>query len=195
MLSRTMAAPTRSLSGSRRALALAFGDERRTLNEVAKRLGKSTSSIYSLAQRMLAEGILKAEDDPPTRGTHYWLADDALPLLEIAANQTPPPGMLLEGQRFVFVWGNTASVAVQGLLADRFLEGVLAWVAEVDGGLLLAVLPETGRNEVQRLATAFNAAGLEGSYGRIGEFIAPKDLRAEAKSALDDAEAVISSKG
>jgi DNA-binding MarR family transcriptional regulator len=185
-----MAAPTQSLSGSRRSLALAFSDGPRTLNEVARRLGKSTSSIYGLAQRMLAEGLLTAEDDPPTRGTHYWLTDDARPLLEIAADQNPPPGMLLEGQRFVFAWGNTARVAVQRLLEDGFLEGVLAWAAEVDGGLLLVVLPETGRNEVQRLATAFDSAGLQSAYGRVGEFIAPKDLRAEARSAIDHAQTV-----
>jgi hypothetical protein len=185
-----MAAPTRSLSGSRRALALAFSDGPRTLNEAARRLGKSTSSIYGLAQRMRAEELLIAEDEPPTRGTLYRLADGARPLLEIATDQNPPPGMLLEGQRFVFVWGNTARAAVQRLLADGFLEGVLAWAAEVDGGLLLAALPETGRNEVQRLATAFNAAGLQSSYGRVGEFIAPKDLRAEARSALDHAATV-----
>jgi hypothetical protein len=157
------------------------------MNEAARALGKPASSVYGVVQRMLAEELLIADSDPPTRGTLYELAPAVRPLLELTSEQDRPPGSLSEGQRLLCVEGDLARAKVQRLFAQRALFGSVAWVAEIDGahGLLLAMLPETTRNEVQRLAVAFDEAGLRCSHRRIGELFGAKELRGEAISALD----------
>ncbi len=160
------------------------------MNEAARMLGKSTGSVYGTAHRMLAEGLLVADSDEPTRGTQYELTEEGRRLLEDPAGTALPAGAVSEGQRFVYVDGILDQVKVQRLLTHRSLLGVLAWAAELDGGLLLMMRPETERNAVQRVATAFNAAGLRSAHRRIGEFIEPRDLRSEAMSALDLAASV-----
>jgi hypothetical protein len=183
---------TRSLRGTRRALALAFSDGPRTMNEAARALGKPAGAVYGIVQRMLVEGLLVADSDPPTRGTLYELAAAAQPLLDATDEQEQPIGSLSEGQRLLRVEGDLATVKVQRLFAQRALFGSVAWVAEIDGGhgLLLAMLADTNRSDVQRLAVAFNEAGLRSSHSRISELFGSKELRAEAVSALDLAESL-----
>ena len=59
----------RDFQGSRLALALIFGGRRLTLYEVAKALGKPSGSVQGLLRRMVADGLVLADSDPPVRGT------------------------------------------------------------------------------------------------------------------------------
>lgn len=135
-----------------------FLDGPRTAHEAGKALGKPTGSIFGVLRRMHAEGLLIA-DEPPTRGTQYRLSDEARIALLEQAEDDGDIGVLAAGQRLLFVERPARRASALEVLAAESLTAPVAWVAETDGGWLLALTPDLeDAYPVDRLALAFERA-------------------------------------
>jgi hypothetical protein len=178
--------------GSRKDVALVLAGAPRTLHEASKALGKPTSSIYRLVQRMLADGLLLADSDPPTRGTLYRLNPEVRAALDAALAHDQPIGRVQEGQRLLLVDGDEGLLALQRVLVDPRFSGCVAWAAELDGtaGMLLALAPEAARLPAERLIVALERAGFRCIERRAGELIGADDLRRHAVALLEAADEV-----
>jgi hypothetical protein len=168
----------RNFRGPRLELGLAFSDGERTLYEAAKALGRSSGSIQGLVRRMVADGLLAADSDPPTRGTLYEIHPDARDALLEAAEGLQAPGSLAEHQRLLSVWGGSRLEAVR-ILASTTLSGAVGWVARTNSAdeLLVAMNPEASDLQIDKLVAAFEAAGFKYREGLVASIMSARDLR------------------
>jgi hypothetical protein len=72
---------------------------------------------------MVEDGLLKANSDPPTRGTLYEVPPDAREALLEAAEGFQRPGSLVEHQRLLSIWGGPGRMKAMSLLASTALSG------------------------------------------------------------------------
>lgn len=168
-------------------IALVYSGRKRTLYEGAKALGKPSGSIQRAVRRMHAEGALEASDPEPTRGTLYWLNPDAAQALAKALDDSPPAGMLIDGQRYVEV-----KIAdrrqMHEVLIRQELGSLIHWAAELDGAerWFLAVAPWATRLQTDRLQAALAAVGAECASRRVGDLYGREEWR-RAGIAIDEA--------
>lgn len=176
----------RDLRGSRRDLALVFSRGKRTAHEAAKELGRPTGSIFGVIRRMHAEGLLIADSDPdpPTRGTSYHLAEDALALLDQNLAPTDEVGRLGEGQRVVFVERKKNLATASEVLAARVSTGLISWGAELPGGWLLVMVADADPFQVSRLVAAFERAGCRCRDAPVDALASGPQLRQRAATRL-----------
>jgi hypothetical protein len=154
-------AQVRDLRGSRRDLAIVFGDGWKTAHEAAEAVGRPTGSIFGVLRRMHAEGLLisDADPDPPTRGTQYRLSDDTSEALSEALLEESGVGQLIEGQRLLVVERKKSRLAAIEVLTESVSAGLIVWGAELPSGWLLAMDLDADSFRVQTLAVAFERAG------------------------------------
>ncbi len=175
-------AHVRDLRGSRRELAIAFGDGWKTAHEAANAMGRPTGSIFGVLRRMHAEGLLIADSDPhpPTRGTQYRLSDDATEALHVSLSEESGVGQLAAGQRLLVVERKKARLAATRILTESESTGLIAWGAELPSGWLLAMDPDADSFRVQVLAGAFERAGCRCYEAPVDAVLPGSQLRKRA---------------
>jgi DNA-binding MarR family transcriptional regulator len=171
--------------GPRLALALVFGYARLTQYEVAKALGKPSGSVHGLLRRMVADGLVLADSDPPTRGTLYELNPEARAALEEAAEGVQTPGLLERHQRLLHVRGDQGRREIMRLLDSTALSGAVGWVAQtnVANELLIAMNPAADDDLVDTLVYAFEDAGFECREGLVSSVMSASELREHNRTA------------
>jgi DNA-binding PadR family transcriptional regulator len=169
----------RDFHGSRLALALVFSGAQLTLYEIAKALGKPSGSVQGLLRRMVADKLVIADSEPPTRGTLYELNPEALAALEEAAEGTRQPGLLLRGQRLLSVRGDKGRSLAMRLLEPVAISGAVSWVAETNFAdeLLLAINPDADDLQIHTLVVAFEDAGFSCSEALVANVRSAHELR------------------
>lgn len=159
-------------SGLRRELALAFSEGWRTRHEVARLLGRRTSDISGLVQRMHAEGILEANSSVPTRGTEFRLLPAAARELEDALDKTADVGQLAKHQQVLLVGDSGDPLAIQRIIARPILSACIAWVATIGGsGARLIAVQDGSDREVDVLHAEICAAGLSCTRSMVWELL------------------------
>jgi hypothetical protein len=154
-------AQVRDFRGSRRDLAIVFGDGWKTAHEAAEAMGRATGSIYGVLRRMHADGLLIADSDPdpPTRGTQYRLSDEAKEALSEALYEESGVGQLIQNQRLLIVERKKSRLAATKVLTDSESAGLIVWGAELPNGWLLAMDLDVDSFRVQVLSAAFEREG------------------------------------
>jgi hypothetical protein len=135
---------------------------------------------------MVQEGVLEASDNPPVRGTTYWLTEDAKPLLKSATEQSQPTGRLQPQQHLLLVDSRDREIALQRILADPDHSAAISWAADIDGTsrLLIALAPDATARTVRNLYVDLEAAGIDSSRRTVSELLSADDLRRQAVSYL-----------
>jgi hypothetical protein len=179
-------AKARALKGSRRDLALVFGDGWKTAHEAATAMGRPTGSIFGVLRRMHAEGLLVADTDPDpaTRGTQYRLSDAAAGLLMDALADESGVGRVAPGQRLLTVDRHGARIDAAKVLTEGASAGIIAWAAELPAGWLLVVDAEVDPFRVQALCAAFEHAGCRCEQAPVDDVVAGPLLRERAATLL-----------
>src|SRR6218665_1365853 len=182
--------PDRSFrSAARRDIGLVFAERPRTLYEASKALGRQTGSIANLTKRMVQEGVLEASDDPPVRGTTYWLASHARPLLKAATEQSQPTGRLQPQQHLLLIDSRDRETALQRVIANPEHSTAISWAADIDGTsrLLIALSPDATALAARNLYVDLESAGIDCARRMVGELLSADDLRRQAVSSLQRA--------
>jgi DNA-binding MarR family transcriptional regulator len=163
---------------------LVLGYAQLTQYEVAKGLGKPSGSIHGLLRRMVADGLVLTDSDPPTRGTLYELNPEARQALEEAAEGIQTPGLLERHQRLLTVRGGRGRREVMRLLDSIDLSGAVGWVAQTNAAdeLLIAMNPEADENQVNTLVVAFEDAGFECREGLVASIMSARELREQNRT-------------
>jgi hypothetical protein len=175
-----MAATPRDFKGSRLTVGLAVLDQGRTLYEIAKLEGKPSGAYHGLVHRMVADGLLEADSDPPTRGTLYRVRPEAREALLEAAQGAQRPGSLAQHQRLLSVWDGPGRIEAMNLLSSTALSGAVSWVARTNSAdeLLVAMNPDADDALVDSLVVAFSEAGFKCREGLVAQILSARDLRA-----------------
>jgi DNA-binding PadR family transcriptional regulator len=178
---------TDSLRGLRLDVAVALNGQHRTLYETAKALGRRSGDIQRVVRQMLAEGVLVADTDPPTRGTLYSLAPEHVETLEAVLGDTQPHGQVVESQR-VLVLTAPDGARLYRALGRSDLTAVVSWAAEFggDGQWVIALSRAASKLQADRLQIALQALGFDCEQRRVGEVLSADALRRLA-AAVDDA--------
>lgn len=183
-----MAAP---LTDRQRQIVALVSEQPRTLYETAKILGVPSGHIFRQMRRMVDDGVLVADPDPPRRGTLY----SASPLSEEALQDAIPgdaaAGVLRPMQRIVIVYPNELGDLYRVL--DRpSLGSCVAWLAEIDGagGVLIGLHEGTPMLQAHRLTIAFERSGARVMSGVVSEVLPGNAVRgaaarSEARGAAD----------
>jgi hypothetical protein len=177
---------TKDLRGSRRELAVVFGDAWKTPHEVAIALGRPTGSIFGVLRRMHADGLLVSDCDPetPTRGTQYRLSDVASEMLADAPAQVAGVGRLAAGQRLMIVERRKARRPPARVLMDSSTAGLIAWAAEMPDGWVLVMTADADPFRIQRLAVALEKAGCRCREAPVDSVLDGPLLRERASTLL-----------
>lgn len=155
-------AEVRELKGTRREVAIVLnGVGWITANEIAKALGRPTGAVFGVIRRMHDDGLLRADSDPPTRGTQYRLSDEGVDALNatLALTEDAGIGALAEGMRLLFVTHGTDLRGPTEVLNSEAAAGLLAWGAELPDGWILALVEEADRHRVRTLRVRLQAVG------------------------------------
>jgi|GEM_PF-3322724 len=173
----------RDFRGSRLEIGLVFSEGERSLYEAAKALGRSSGSIQGLVRRMVADGQLTADSDPPTRGTLYKIHPDAREALAEAAEGLRSPGSLVKHQRLLTVWGGSRLAAMR-ILDSTAVSGAVGWVARTNSAdeLLIAMNPDANDLRVDKLVAAFETAGFDYREGLVASIMSARELRLHNKT-------------
>jgi len=186
-----MPAHPRDFDGSRLEVGLSVLDQPRTQYEIAKLQGKPSGSVHGLLRRMVADRQLKADTDPPTRGTLYEVHPDARKALVEAAEGFQRPGSLEEHQRLLSVWGGPGRMEAMRLLSSSTLAGAISWVARTNSAdeQLVAMNPGADDGLVDALVLALLDAGFVVREGLVAQIMSARELRAHNKKAIARAKA------
>jgi len=161
--------------GSRRAIAIALGDEQLTLNEIAAGTGRPAGSVRGLVHRMLADGIIESDEPVPRRGTQFWLAEEHKAGLSEPPVAVTPTGQLSDRQRLISVTGDVDDIAV--VLATDEAGALVCWSAEFGERLLLGLELGSSLAEQTALLDSLKAAGLRAKATRLGEVLSGQAIR------------------
>lgn len=179
--------------GSRLEVGLTVLDGPRTQYEIAALQGKPSGSVHGLLRRMVEDKLLKADSDPPTRGTLYEVHPDAREALVEAAEGFQVPGSLVEHQRLLAVRNGPGRMTAIRLLSSNALSGAVSWVARTNSAddLLIAMNPDVEGALVDGLVLAFEEAGFDVHEGLVAEIKTAHEMRAEHKKAVARAKAAL----
>jgi hypothetical protein len=158
-------------TGTRLQIARLLAEDHLTLYEIARAVGKPTGSVSGLVHRMTEEGWLRADPDPPIRGSQFSLREEHLERLERELDAVDPePGVLAAQQQVVLADAHDRR-AYYEIMARPAIAGIVAWTADFDGtGTRLIVLREgTDELDLDRLIVAFQDAEISVRAGRLGE--------------------------
>lgn len=172
--------------GSRLEVGLTVLDGPRTQYEIATLQGKPSGSIHGLLRRMVEDGLLKADSDPPTRGTLYEVHPWAREALVEAAEGFQKPGTLTEHQRLIAIRDGPGRMAAIRLLSSNALAGGISWIARTNSAddLLVAMNPDVDGALVDGLVLAFEEAGFDTREGLVAEIKSAREMRADQKKAV-----------
>lgn len=174
------------LGGRRRDIAMLLSEKPRTLRETAQAMGKPSGDIYRAVHRMVDEGILEADSDPPVRGTQFWLNPHWRAQLDEALPEDGSPGLLVSDQRILVVESESRT-ALYGVLARKSLSGCVAWFAELDGSsrYLVVLQRDASMLQANRLEMALEAERVSVTPGRVGTLLAGSEVRRAAEAVND----------
>jgi hypothetical protein len=172
--------------GSRLSIALAVLEEGRTLYEIAKLQGKSSGAVHGVVHRMVADALLEADSDPPTRGTLYQVPEVARETVLAAAEGSQAPGSLGQHQRLLTLRGGPGRVRAMELLGSSALAGAVRWVARINSAdeLLVAMNPEAEDELVDSLVVALVNDGFECREGLVAQIMSGRELREHSRKVL-----------
>jgi hypothetical protein len=172
--------------GSRLEVGLTVLDGPRTQYEIAVLQGKPSGSVRGILRRMVDDKLLKADSDPPTRGTLYEIHPDAREALIEAAEGFQTPGSLVEHQRLVAIRDGPGRMTAIRLLSSTALSGAVSWVARTNSAddLLVAMNPDAEGALVDGLVLALEEAGFEVREGLVAEIKSAREMRADNKKAV-----------
>ena len=170
--------PTATLRGNRHEIAMLVSESSRTMKEIARAMGKPSGAIYRLVHRMIDDGVLEADSDPPTRGTLFSLNPAYRDRLDEGAVDDLPAGSLAVNQRTLTVRAKKRQ-QLYGVLRHPAASGIVAWLAEVDGsgGFLLALHPDCSMLQQDRLVLALERSEVAVRAGRVACILAGDELR------------------
>jgi hypothetical protein len=180
-------AQTRDLRGSRRELAVVFGDSWKTAHEAASALGRPTGSIFGVLRRMHADGLLvsDSEPDPPTRGTQYRLSENATEMLAEVLAEESGVGILEPGQRVLSIHRTKGLRRPAMVLSESHAAGLITWGAELPDGWLLVMSEDVDPFRVQRLLTGLERAGCVCRQAPVDAVLAGQPLRDRAEQLVE----------
>jgi hypothetical protein len=101
--------------------------------------------------------------------------------------ETVATGAVTSGQQLLLVEPSAGMAAVQRVLAQDWITGLVAWAAEVCGGWLLAVDAESSY-PLQRLMMALEEAGAASRSLPVNGVLSGDELRDRASWLLEDLE-------
>jgi DNA-binding PadR family transcriptional regulator len=166
-------------TGSRLEVGLSVLDQPRTQYEIAKLQGKQSGSVHGLLRRMVKDGLLKPDSDPPTRGTLYEVHPEAREALLEAAQGFQEPGTLTEHQRLLSVWGGPGRAKAMDLLSASALSGAVSWVARTNSAdeMLVAMNPSGDDSVIDALVLALMEAGFDVREGLVAQIQSGREMR------------------
>jgi hypothetical protein len=181
-----MTVEAKDFRGSRLAIALIVAEVWRPLYEIAKLQGKPSGAIQGVVHRMVADGLLEADSDPPTRGTLYRVPPAATEALLEAAEGVQEPGTLREHQRVLTIRGGPGRVKAMELLGSTALAGAVGWVARINSAddLMVAMNPEAEAELVDSLVAALLEAGFKCREGLVAQIMSGRELREHSRKVL-----------
>lgn len=181
-----MSVEAKDFRGSRLAIALTIIEVWRSLYEIAKLQGKSSGAVHGVVHRMVADGLLEADSDPPTRGTLYRVPPEAREAVLKAAEGSQQPGSLKQHQRLLIVRGGPGRLKAMEMLGSTALAGAAGWVARVNSAdeLLVAMNPEADDELVDSLVVALLDAGFKCREGLVAQIMSARDLREHNRKVL-----------
>lgn len=167
----------------RRSIATFCRDRKRTLGDIARRLGRDEGSINGKVQRMVAERLLVKGPSDSGRAKYVYLFDpnrlSELREAERAEREKGPPvgAEIRAGQRLLLIGGpdpSRLSAELRRLAIDRDAE----WAARLDGGerhrLALALADDGPRcDEVE---AAIYRVGGEAVQAKVDRFLDREEL-------------------
>ena len=170
-----------ALRGRRRQIATLVSERGRTLYEIARAMGVPAGSIYRLIHRMVDDGVLEPDADPPTRGTLFRLNAAYLEALDDAVPEDGKTGLLSPGQRILITRARTRT-KLHDVLSHPSVASCVAWVAELDGSgrLLIAMARDASFVQTDRLVAALEDARIVVSLGRVGDVLGGDEMRRAA---------------
>lgn len=142
-------------------IAMALSDRPMTMAECARHLGLASSVVRRPLRKMHDEGLLDADDEELSHGTHYWLREDLVDQLEKEVRESQPSAKVLDGQ-VVLVVEEIGPLDLANALVATDLTHCVIWVAELGpGGRFLLVLDSknTSTTVHGRLIAAIEGAG------------------------------------
>ena len=179
-------AKSRDLRGSRRELALVFGDSWKTAHEAASALGRPTGSIFGVLRRMHADGLLisDSDPDPPTRGTQYRLSDNATEMLANVLSEESGVGVLERGQRVLLVQRTKGLRRPAKVMSDSRAAGLVVWGAELPEGWLLVMSDDVDPFRAQRLVADLERVGCVCRQAPVDAILPGQSLRERAEQLI-----------
>lgn len=182
----TMTVRSKDFAGSRLEVGLSVLDKPRTQYEIAKLQGKPSGSVHGLLRRMVKDGQLKPDSEPPSRGTLYEVHPDAKDALLEAAQGFQDPGTLDEHQRVLTVWGGPGRAKAAELLSSAALAGAVSWVARTNSAdeLIVAMNPDGDDGLIDALVLAFAEAGFETREGLVTQIQSGREMRDHNKKVI-----------
>ncbi|MDX6648716.1 MAG: hypothetical protein QOJ97_667 [Solirubrobacteraceae bacterium] len=177
---------TLPLRGRRREIASLLSEKPRTLYETAKAMGKPSGAIYRIVHRMVDDGVLDADPNPPTRGTLFSLSDVYRERLHDGLSDDQATGVLVPNQRVVLV-SDLTPAQLYGVIEHTSLAACIGWLVELEAGstFLLGLHLDVTMLQAHRLAVALERSGGDVKGGRIGEILAGDALR-RAAATMDE---------
>ena len=174
------------IAGSRLEVALCVLDKARTQYEIAKLQGKPSGSIHGLLRRMVDDQEVKANDDPPTRGTLYEVHPDARQAVIEAAEGFQRPGTLAEHQRLISVRAGPGRLKAMQILSSTTLSGAVSWIARTNSAddHLVAMNPAADASLIDALVLALSEAGFDVREGLVTEIMSASDMRTHNKKTI-----------
>ena len=142
-------------------IATALSDRPLTMAECARRLGLANSVVRRPLHEMHKAGLLEADAESPSHGTHYWLREGLVDQLEKEVRESQPSGKVLEGQAVLTIEEIGPLDLANALMATDLTRCVI-WVAELGpGGSFLVILDgkHTSATAHGRLIAAIEGAG------------------------------------
>lgn len=174
-----MAPSPHDFTGSRLEVGLSVLDQPRTQYEIAKLQGKPSGSVHGLLRRMVKDGLLVADSDPPVRGTLYEIHPDAREALLQAAQGNQQPGTLREHQSLISIWGGPGRLRAIELLGSSTLAGAVSWTTRTNSAdaMLVAMNPTADQSLIDALVHAFLKEGYEVQEGLVTQIMSGREMR------------------
>jgi hypothetical protein len=163
-----------------------LSEEPKTLRQTARAMGKSTGAIYRVAHRMLDDGLLEADSDPPVRGTMFKASALLTEQLEGDAKDPGSPGSVTAGQRILLTSGSSLTDLYE-VLARPKMAAVVSWCTSLGSSTRWLLALDHGVTQVQhdRLVVVLEQNGLRVETGQVAELITGSQIRGAAEELVD----------